>query len=447
MGAYTQSLREILQQNQTAQQSLLNPSDVYTISMNCLFDRAPVNVISQQYQEAFVTGFVHHFMNDEIGLETLPLWKIALNEKLINNADYINLIYQQIDKQVFADYRVKTTNASGTSETTKEDSLSGSKSTTDSSHTVTSDDNTHSNDDTVTKNGTVTGTGTIANAKTGTERVERDGTDALAKTGTDTVERTGTDTLAKTGTQTVDTEGTDELAHTGTTGTVGSNSQTTENTGTTTNNLNEYQVNSDTPMGSLSNLRTPGGNPSGTGANYGNTQTYNYMSSASEHGSTNVESDNTQQDVTGSDSSTTTYNNTDTSTKDLTDTTTYNTEDERTLDLSDVTRHATTDTRTIDTTDLTTHNTTDTETRNTTDTTAETVRTVGSSEDNRDIDVTTSGSGSETTSQTTSGTDSTEHSDQSTETEYTINWEMIMKSMSYTTKIWEIFDDLFMIIF
>ena len=87
MGKYTMSLREIIQRNNKDGLPLTIHSNIKTIAETCIYnDLIGLNAISDKYREAFKQGFVMHFFNEEIGLETLPLWKIAFDEKLINNA-------------------------------------------------------------------------------------------------------------------------------------------------------------------------------------------------------------------------------------------------------------------------------------------------------------------------------------------------------------------------
>jgi hypothetical protein len=424
MGQYTQSIREILQYNKTAQQKLTNPTDVLDISKACLFDEVPTGLIDQNYEDRFFTGFALHFMNDELGLETLPLWKISLNEKIYNSASYINKIFDNLDKEVFADYKVTNVEAEGSTSGEKRGTGTVTNVRDDERTTTTSDDLTHNTTDTATIVGTVTGTGTVANAKTGS--------DTLLRTGTDTAEKTGTDTVGHTGT--------DAMAHTGTQGTQGTNSQTTNNTGTTSNDHNFIQINSDTPMGSLDTLRTPGGDAKGTGVSYatGTSNTggdsprqYNYMTSASEVDESNVQTDDTTQEVSGSDSATTTFNDTNTETRNLQDETTYDSTTERTLDLSDATQY----------------NSTNTETRNTQDATNRTDTTRRTGTDNRDIVTSVDGEITDTQTRNTTDAETGSHSDTTDTIDYSMNWEMLYKSMPLLNKVWEIFDDLFMIIF
>lgn len=383
MGQYTQSIREILQVNKTPQEQLTQTSDVYDVAMRCLFDNAPLTYISQEHRMRFVTGFTLHFMNDELALETLPLWKIALNEKIYNSYTYINKIFESLDKEVFANYQVKNIESEGTNSGEKTGGGTVSNVRNDDTTTTTSDDVTHSETSTDVLTGTLAGTGTIGNA------------------------RTGTDTLEQTGTS--------ELAHTGDQVTTGTNEQDTDNTGHTDNDHNVIQINSDTPQGSLSNLRSPGGNAKGTGVGYANGQTYNYMSSASEVDESNVQTDNTNQHTEGTDSSTTTFDDANTETRNLTDETTYNS--------------------------------TITETRNTLDTTnrSDTINKTGA--DNRDVVTSVDGEVTETQTRNTLDTETGSHSNSTDEIDYSINMEMLYKSMPLLNKVWEVFDDLFMLIF
>lgn len=414
MSKYTRSIRNILQAN-AGNNNITTLSGLYNVANTTLFPQDALNVISAEYREQLVTSFALHYMNDELGLETLALWKIALAEKLYNYGSYINLIYANIDKQVFADYRVRQVNTQGSNQNTKHGTGTVTDAHTSESETNVTDSLTHSQTVQNTESGTVAGTGTVTNAHTGTDSTSHTGTDENAKTGYDTLAQTGTDANA----------------HTGTQGVAGTNSSSTANTGTTGNDHNIIQINYDTPQGSLDNMRTPGGSAKGTGVAYANGQTYNYMSSASEVDESNVQTDNTQQETTGSDSTTTTYNDTQTETRNLQDQTTYNSEDTRTLDL----------------TDATTYGGINTETRNTLDTTSNTgeVQTTGS--DGKTGQTTFEDSSTNTQTRNTTDTDQGEHAEETAETDYSLNWEMLYKSMPLLNKLWDVFDDLFMCIY
>ena len=414
MSKYTRSIRSILQAN-AGTTDISELTGLYSVALQTLFPTDALNVISPEYRQHLVTGFTLHYLNDEIGLETLPIWRFALAEKLYNYGDYINLIYANLDKQVFADYIVHQSTQSGQHSITK----TGGGTVTD----VKSDDTTTNVNDTtsrsemveINESGSTAGTGTVADAKTGSDTASHTGTDATAKTGTDTVAKGGTD----------------EVAHTGTQGRVSSSTQTTENTGTTGVDTNAMQISYNTPMGSLQNLRTPGGAAKGTGVNYVNSQTYNYMSAAGETDQSSVTTDNTQQDVTGSDNSTTTYNDVNTKTLDLTDETTYNSTNTKTLDLEDETVYNSTNTQTRNTLDTTSKERTDEKTG--TDT--KTGRTVVEN------DVTN------TQTRNTTDTDAGTNSKNINDVDYTMNWTMLYRSMPLLNKLWDVFDDLFMCIY
>ena len=447
MANYTYSVREILQANKTPSENLTSIADVYAIANRSLFDIDGINAISSEYREQLITGFALHFMNEELAYETIPLWKIALNEKLYNSGSYIDEIFANLDKQVFANYRVRNVENEGTTSDQKRATGTISNEREDNTTTTTQDDATHSETVENSQSGTVTGTGTVANAKTGTDTMLRTGTDTHAKSGTDTLTKTGTDTDAKTGSDTVEKTGTDATAHTGTQGVSSSSDQETNNTGHTDTDHNVVQVNSDTPMGSLSNLRTPGGAAKGTGVNYANSQTYNYMSSASEVDESNVQTDATTQTVESSESSTTTFNDTNTETRNLTDETTYDSRNTKTLNLTDTNSYGSSDTETRNMSDAQSYGSTNTETRNTTDTTEKTDSTERTGADNKTVETVVDGTVTDTETRNTTDSSTGSHADSTDEVEYTLNWEMLYKSMPLLNKVWEVFDDLFMIIF
>lgn len=320
MAEYTQSIREILQMNKLPEESLLNISDVNVIAKRTLFAEAPVNVIDTAYREHFITGFTLHFMNDELGLETLPLWQIALAEKLYNNSDFINGIYGNLDKQLFSNYHITKT------------------------ETTSSGEETNNN----TTNSNTTDAGTV-NRTLG-------GQDSVIGKDTETSNR------SKTGYTSTDDTIADESTHqtTGSTESIGESSSTTESTGSDTTNNNVMDIRYDTPQGSLKNLRTPGGDATGKGVGYVNEQTYNYMSAASEHDESNVGNSTSHETVTGNTKDTTsnTINSTDKNDSTKNSNTEYN---ETNNDSSETSRESTT-----------TYGQTNTETRNLTGTNATT---------------------------------------------------------------------------
>ena len=446
MSKYTRSIRSILQAN-AGNTDISELTGLYSVALETLFPTDALNVISPEYRQHLVTGFTLHYLNDEIGLETLPIWRFALAEKLYNYGDYINLIYANLDKQVFADYIVHQSTQSGQHSITKTGGGTIQDVKSDDTTTNVNDTTSRSEMIEVNESGSTAGTGTVADAKTGRDTESHTGTDATAKTGSDTTTRGGTDTTAKTGTDTVAKGGTDEVAHTGTQGRVSSSTQTTENSGTTGVDTNAIQISYDTPMGSLQNLRTPGGPAKGTGVNYVNGQTYNYMTAAGETDQSSVTTDNTQQDVTGSDNSTTTYNDVNTKTLDLTDETTYNSTNTKTLDLEDATTYNSTNTKTLDLEDETVYNSTNTQTRNTLDTTSKERTDEKTGTDTKTGRTVVENDVTNTQTRNTTDTDAGTNSKNINDVDYTMNWTMLYRSMPLLNKLWDVFDDLFMCIY
>ena len=531
MANFTQSVREIIQQNADGQ-DISTIDGIYAVGKDIFFG-SEMNVISNEYRERFEKGFLLKFFNDELGYETFPLWRIAFQEKIFNNGEYINQIFGALDKQIFADYKVTRKNASGTSSLVTDveghtsNITDGTVSTTNSGTTEETTANTNVVDEDTTDTGTDTtaGTGTVAHAKTGTETVADTGTDTTLHTGTKSVDVDETDTRTKTGTDTAQTthNTTDTLKKTGTESEnetvtedneiilTKTGSETTDEdrdvhhyeTGsyrdtnhqvTETDNLakdNSFQVQADTPQGSLQNLRTPATDSTGTGSKLISDVTYNYASAMAEGGASHVDdnseqvdgytertftsydqhedgdiqsvtsftnrADTTTEDKEAVKAGTKTYNLQDEDKKTGTETTqtTYNTEDENVKDGTTLETYNESNAETKNLQSQTTHNTTDTETRNTQDQTTKnlagtrdvtetqngTREVTDSSTSSTDTDTTVTGSN-------TSSTEATgETSDESEEISYNYNLEMIYRSMPLLNKVWEIFEDLFMFIY
>lgn len=192
MARYTEYVYEILQRNALPDERVTDLTDMTAIAYRTLFKDAPLNVLSSLARENFVTQFTLHYFKDEIGLETLTLWRFALAEKLYNNAEYINGVYQNLAKQAYTEYesRVSASNGTrtevGTINNTRTDNLQSAFTRNLSS----------------TETGSRTNTGTQTdNATTGNLRTNNL-SDTTRETGTDTLTKTGTDTLANTGSQT-----------------------------------------------------------------------------------------------------------------------------------------------------------------------------------------------------------------------------------------------------
>ena len=111
MAKFTIQLSEYLQEHMTEGHSINNLDDVLTTSKEVLFDGAPTqaieNVQSSEYRDAFILGFTSHFLFDEIGMETMPAWKLALAAKILETNGFIQSTFEKLDNQVWADYSVR----------------------------------------------------------------------------------------------------------------------------------------------------------------------------------------------------------------------------------------------------------------------------------------------------------------------------------------------------
>lgn len=451
MANYTQSVREILQFNKRPAESLTNISDVYAIASRSLFANAPINVLDNDYQQRFVTGFALHFMNEELGYETLPLWQIALNEKLFNNANYINKIFENLDKEIFKDYNVKQIDTEGTKSGSKE--ASGSLASmrdvgTSSIDTVVKDASDVLTYDT---SDVLDAEGTHNTTKSGSELTTKDGTDILAKKGSETKELGGSDTLSKSGSEITSNEGGESTFHS--MGSKGSE--------------NSLRVGIDTPQGQISQIRstTYSGDISVSSGDFPHDfdidgtegvaveeNAYSYMTAAEDYGKNTLNTE-TSNDRTDNDLVTTT------SYEDREDTTEYGRLEKMHYGKDGTTADARTDETTYGGKESVTYGkrwtnnneVADPRTDNISTSDDETRTKTGT--ESRDIDDTTTNSLASTVdddlSQTTENTETTsdEHADSLSQTDYNINLEMIYRSIPLLNKVWEIFDDLFMLIF
>jgi hypothetical protein len=110
---YTDKIYDILQrENPDADLSTID--GIKAAAKHSLFTAEMLNFISEQHRDAFAAGFTLHYLQDEIGYPVFSAWRIALLEKIANNSEYINLIYDNLDKQVFANYRISKSEHEGT---------------------------------------------------------------------------------------------------------------------------------------------------------------------------------------------------------------------------------------------------------------------------------------------------------------------------------------------
>lgn len=481
MANFTQSIREILQANKGPLESLTNIADVEAIARRTIFDVDGIDSINEDYQEQLITGFTLHFMNDEIGYETLPLWKIALNEKLYNSGSYINKIFENLDKEVFADYSVRNVLNSGNTSDSK--SFAGTVTHDNSSSTSSTDDN----ETTVTKEGA--------------ELNLKQGDDSLSKIGSEAHQRGGKDTLKKEGSEYQLNDGNDSS----------SDISFNDNARSSATDVytNGIQIQSDTPMGSLENLiDTPkvvdhgvrvsekevvdhedeqgnvyrkldvyglsGGEAGAEGTDAGQGYTidkeYNYMSAAAENDETQSTIENGNEQSFNRNASNTQYGHGVATTYGIRgyepaedeqepepipderlDTNSYGSLDSTTygykIDVDEETGKASLVPDEDGRVDKTEYNSGSStlygkyyDGNNIKDAERKDVSVENASHEST---VTDNGSQLTSNNETVSGT----HADTTIETDHRLNWEMLYKSMPLLNKVWEVFDDLFMLIY
>ena len=455
MSRYTQSVKSIIMENMQPGESISNINDILACAKRCIFDVQNLQGALGDNTDRFELGFVLHYFNDEIGLETPFLWKMGIVEKVYNNNEYINNIYEMLENQILADYNTRVVDGA------THDSIVDAG-TIANTGTV---ENAKSGDDTV-KN-----TGTTANAKTGTETGAHTGTDTQVKSGDDTLKRTGQSSDAHTGTntsrnlgdETLTKAGTETNGHSstassvtdGTTVVTGGEKYSESTTDNSTDKSNMGQFHLDTPQDNIMNLRETKTTPAeaydstGKGITAASESAMNYMSDATlqdstsvKNGSSSVSHDATQSrtqtddDTTVTDTSSGTdtlsfTNRTDTKDVDMTRTDTFNESNTKTDNLQDKTEYNSTTQATKNLTDTTTFNTNDTRTDNLQS------KTEYNSENTTTNNLLTSKE-NETTKDSTNDV---------TETSRNLNLEMVYRSMPLLNKVWEIFDELFMMLY
>lgn len=471
MAKYTMSILDILEANANGKE-LSNLANVLEISQEAIFKNVPMSLITEEYRDKLILGFTLHFMYDEIGLETLPAWKTALAEKVYSNAEYINMIYANLDKQVFSNYKTSKI---------KRDRADTLKEAIDILKNI---DNTVATKE----NGTVTDTGTAsstenttskdkASGTTGEKQSESnirsgenastvdftsentnvlDGESVTANTGTDTTTRTGTSTVenSRSDTNNSETERKGTTTVTGTSTDSGSDTNNSESTRTPnlTNSSTSHtsDLYSDTPQNGLSGVES--GEYLTTARINNNTSSTQSTGNEKTSGSstTNYGRKNVNESVTSHDgdkdvtTATASSAETSTTTNDLTDTNTLNTTATTTTD------NTTTDNRTDKTESSATDKTTITAeiTNNKTDSSE------GSSESNvvssaENSNTQTSENAGEVTTvgktNESHGKNSTGNIDETiTKEDYEFNYEVFLKAEPFTKRIYGIFDDLFL---
>ena len=501
MARYTETIYEILQR-ENPEIDLTNTEGIYNSAMHSIFSPDMISVISDKYRKQFVIGFTLHFFQDEIGFSTNAMFKMALLEKLYNNYDRINQIYQNIDKFVFSDYHIhKTTNdtvttnnlinkTTGTSDNTGSVDNSGKSQSDNKSNNITdATRNTDENNSNETINhniDSVDESNNVTNSGTDTVTTEHGHVVETADSGIDTVTHTGTVDNQSGGKDTNhsvddnkvvytanDTSDTDNIVHnnqtlkvTNTTDKSGAKDTTTQHGKDMTSHT---QIFSDTPQSGLSDLEN--GRYATNATFVKDIHDYDYDPDGQRtdvtHSGTEINTSINEYnhadigDVTNTNVHN--HNNDETKTDNKNESyTIYGKSDKVTNDLSDTTTHGLTQTSTNSGSDVvSTNNGLQVETKHknlittdgqNTDTAINHTDDVNHVEDNnksssltQTVDFSKSKGHTENdTTNTNTGT--VEVKNEVTDEDYTLSYEMLTKAEPYLTMIWNLFDDCFMLV-
>ena len=548
MAYFTRSIAEIIISN-AGSDDYTTLQGLHDIAERVLFGEE-INVIDDDYVDNFITAFTLHYWRDELSWETLPEWQMHLKSAIFSNGEYINSIYAYLDKQILADYKIRkvgsksnkidATATIGTSDTTSQNNTSGAKlnqGTQANEHTG-STGRSESGSDTLARGGADTTTHNMSevHGKTGMDTTVNSGTQTDTKASTDSLTKSGSDSTAHTGNEIDNTTGAEIYDKSGTadrtveglvsnTGSEQSDqangnqrteggsyrdttvyASTEDSHGSTDNN--SIAITYDTPMGSLSNMRTPDtslrGEGVGAAASASSTitpdatgqptrtaggRTYQYMSGAVEDDSSSLTSNHSA--TGGNDYTERTFNqyqvvdagsvhglrntsgvtNEDTETHDVvaegsnrttsnSNIKTHNTEDTTTYGSGESSTHGETAQHVDDTSSATSYDTTESHTGVNTDETSyggtESRDTLRSSTDVFNDTTTRVDDLHEVTSQAQSGninvstgtnsTGSSEQTDDLEEEASQFSYEVFMKMKPYMNKIWDIFDPLFQVV-
>ena len=206
MASYTVAIHDIITNNAKGK-SLRNLDNLYDIGSEYVFGFSS-NIISEEYRRSLITGFILHYMWDEIGLETITAFQMSLAEKLYNNKDFIELIMSNLDKQIYDTFKVRIKD--DTLRKTDHSTLSGSGTRENESGATRETESQSAGNNTETLNTKQERTDDTNRRLSGSDSSTREGTDAVASNGenesssymTNGVETSQTSTGANDGTST-----------------------------------------------------------------------------------------------------------------------------------------------------------------------------------------------------------------------------------------------------
>ena len=505
MSKYTISIQELLYANK-GDDDPTTLEGIHDIAERVLFGNE-INVINDDYVDQFITGFALHYYYDEIGRVPYQAWRISIMEKIINNADLINAVYENLDKQLFADYRVHTVSNT----TNKIDALTtaGHSDTTSANAGTSAKSNTGTTTDAHTGTTGTSEAGTDSLVKGGSDTTShgisevhgKSGTDSTTHTGTDTTSHTGSETDATSGSEIYDKSGSAERTVAGTTATSGGETLNetnnvdhsesgsyrdttvygkTDTTNTSTDN-NGMTIQFDTPMGSVENLKTPNDSTRGMGVAAVASQntsgqpitgahTYNYMTAAQEDDNSSVGqttvvgsgNDYTEHTVNGyktdDDTTIASVKQTGNLSQEDSQTSDSNSESSSKATASSATKiHDTADETQYDSSESTSYGTTEThsaaasdetqyggtEERGSTRSATQVFDDAHTRTDDLSEETATASSGSVSTVNGSSTSGTSDVTSEMTEEDKHFNYEMFMKADLMMSKIWDIFDPCF----
>lgn len=418
---------------------LTDPAQLLPVAKATLFG-TELNVISEEYRDRFALGFAQEFINDEIGLETWTGFRMALAHRIYDSAEYINTLFENLDKEVFSHYNVTQTVGNSTTNGTTSGTSTGT--TTDKGNvenTGTSSETTASTgSDTTTSSSKHTGSDSTAN--TGTTKNEATDTGTSSDESSTTTSYDGDISTVTTGTNT-GKQYTAQSVTQQTDGTTGHDSDlTTSQTSKNDDTSNGWSGSSDIPENGITDPST-----------LTDKDNLTYLSAAGLSHSTSTANGTTTQKVNGTaDKNKDTVNQTVTTTADR-----DNNYREDNLSTQQTQKVTNPDQTVASTSSSNTSNTN----RSTLTLDTEATTTYGGITDEtgkteHKTDATRTGTTGGTTKTTSEGTTSTttggthkEDSTNSVKTEsYEMSYDMIVKSRPYLKKIWRLFDDLFFLI-
>ena len=483
----TISIMNILLKGALPDEDISNFDDLLAMGKRIIFGKE-LAVLNPLYVDRFVIGFLQEFMYNEIGvMGTIPSFKMELAHKIYDNAELIDKLYEELENQVFAEYKVHKTE-----ELIKRGSVTNRTENTSSNSTSTSKDDTTRK---TTTSGTTTDTGsnstTFDNTTNGTDGTKTSGIDSTTKTSSTTNKTTNTESgnTSVTNDNTVTNNLTDNSTEGGKTTTANSNTRTdalkevttstsddtTTYNKTVTNSTNKTDTNntttntkahdtqgfSNTPQSRRVDISCgAGGTPTTSSAYLTNVQDSVRNTDQTLKGSTATTGSTTDK-TTGTDGNKSTGSATTDNTGTVSDTGSQETTHGRT--------NTTNRTGTIATVDnnVTTHGKVDTMDGSSTDNANDKIvygknvdvvksqtdhnTTVGESTSNtsqnasEDVIGGTTGSATNNTTGAIDGVNTTDENVTRivTDTDYIWNYEMVMKSQGLLTRVWDIFRDLF----